>query len=148
MLIHTIDSAAIPWPLPINPIFSFVVALIEIVPVLILSNFAICFIIFVTYLLTLGFSAIIFISKFIYYCRNKLKEEGFSIVNLDINIIAEKPKINKYVSKMINQIAKLLKIETGTISIKATTNEKIGFIGKGQGIAAESIVHISNDKFN
>ncbi len=87
-------------------------------------------------------------SKFIYYCRSKLKEEGYSIVNLDINIIAEKPKINKYVTKMINQIAKLLKIETRTISIKATTNEKIGFIGNGEGIAAESIVHISDDKIN
>ena len=87
-------------------------------------------------------------SKFIYYCRNKLKEEGYSIINLDINIITEKPKINKYVTKMINQIAKLLKIKTRTISIKSTTNEKIGFIGNGQGIAAESIVHISDDKIN
>ena len=87
-------------------------------------------------------------SKFIYYCRNKLKEEGYSIVNLDINIIAVKPKINKYVTKMINQIAKLLRIKTRNISIKATTNEKIGFIGNGQGIAAESIVHISDDKIN
>ena len=49
---------------------------------------------------------------------------------------------------MINQIAKLLKIKTKTISIKSTTNEKIGFIGNGQGIAAESIVHISDDKIN
>ncbi len=87
-------------------------------------------------------------SKFIIYCRNKLKEKGYSIINLDINIIAEKPKINKYVTKMISQIAKLLKIKTRTISIKATTNEKIGFIGNGQGIAAESIVHISDDKIN
>ena len=87
-------------------------------------------------------------SKFIIYCRDKLRENGYAIINLDINIIAEKPKINKYVTKMMNQIAKLLKIKSGTISIKATTNEKIGFIGNGQGIAAESIVHISNDKFN
>ena len=59
-----------------------------------------------------------------------LKKRGI-IINLDINIIW-KPKINKYVTKMISQIAKLLKIKTRTISIKATTNEKIGFIGNGQ----------------
>ena len=84
-------------------------------------------------------------SKFIIYCRNKLKEKDYSIINLDINVIAEKPKINKYVTKMINQIGKLLKIKTSTISIKATTNEKIGFIGNGQGIAAEAIIHIKDD---
>ena len=85
-------------------------------------------------------------SKFIIYCRNKLKEKDYSIINLDINIIAEQPKINKYVSKMIKNISKLLKIKNECISIKATTNEKIGFIGNGEGIAAESIVHITNDK--
>ena len=85
-------------------------------------------------------------SKFIIFCRNKLKDQGFSIINLDINIIAEKPKITKYVSKMINKLAKLLKVKTSTIAIKATTNEKIGFIGNSEGIAAESIIHISDDK--
>jgi len=87
-------------------------------------------------------------SKFIIYCRNKLKEKDYSIINLDINIISEKPKINKYVTKMIKNISKLLKIKNTCISIKATTNEKIGFIGNGEGIAAESIVHITNDKFS
>ena len=87
-------------------------------------------------------------SKFIIYCRNKLKEKGYSIINLDINIIAEKPKINKYVSKMIKNIATLLQIKNNSVSIKATTNEKIGFIGNGEGIAAESIVHVTNDKIS
>ena len=87
-------------------------------------------------------------SKFIIYCRNKLKEKGYSIINLDINIIAEKPKINKYVSKMIKNISTLLQIKNSSVSIKATTNEKIGFIGNGEGIAAESIVHITDDKIS
>ena len=73
-------------------------------------------------------------SKFIIYCRNKLKEKGYSVINLDINIIAEKPKINKYVSKMIKNISTLLQIKNSSVSIKATTNEKIGFIGNGEGI--------------
>ena len=85
-------------------------------------------------------------SKFIIFCREKLKEKKYFIINLDINIIAEKPKISRYVSQMKNRLAKLLKINSKIISIKATTNEKIGFIGNGEGIAAESIVQISNEK--
>ena len=87
-------------------------------------------------------------SKFIIYCRNILKEKKFHIINLDINIIAEKPKISKYVILMKKRISKLLKIKRSQISIKATTNEKIGFIGNGEGIAAEAIVQISNENFN
>ena len=87
-------------------------------------------------------------SKFVIYCKDKLKEKGFYIVNLDINIIAEKPNISKFISKMKNKISKLLKINPKCISIKATTNEKIGFIGNGEGIAAEAIVKISNENIN
>ena len=58
--------------------------------------------------------------------------------------------IKKYsgVSKMIKNIATLLQIKNSSVSIKATTNEKIGFIGNGEGIAAESIVHITDDKIS
>ena len=49
---------------------------------------------------------------------------------------------------MKNNISKLLKINPKCISIKATTNEKIGFIGNGEGIAAEAIVKISNENIN
>ena len=87
-------------------------------------------------------------SKFITFCKNKLSEKRFNIINLDINIITEKPKINKYVSLMKNKISKLLQINKNIISIKATTNEKIGFIGNGEGMAAEAIVQISNENFN
>ena len=84
---------------------------------------------------------------FLFYCKKKLIEKNFYIVNLDINFICEKPNIKKYKNKMIENISKLLKIPVDIISIKATTNEKIGFIGDGLGIAAESIVQISNEKF-
>ena len=87
-------------------------------------------------------------SKFIIYCRDILKEKKFHIINLDINIIAEKPKISRYVVTMKKNISKLLKVPTKNISIKATTNEKIGFIGNNEGIAAEAIVQISNENIN
>ena len=83
---------------------------------------------------------------FLKFAREKLKEKKFFIVNLDVNFICEKPNINKYRKKMVNKLSSALKIPETIISIKATSNEKIGFIGDGLGIAAESIVQISNEK--
>ena len=79
------------------------------------------------------------------FCNQQLKRKKFHIVNLDINFICEKPKINKYAKQMKVNISALLEIDKNKISIKATTNEKIGFIGKGEGIAAESIIQIENE---
>jgi len=81
---------------------------------------------------------------FMQFCNQQLKRKKFHIVNLDINFICEKPKINKYVKEMKVNISTLLDMDKNKISIKATTNEKIGFIGKGEGIAAESIIQIEN----
>ena len=83
---------------------------------------------------------------FLKFARDKLKENSFYISNLDINFIAEKPNISKYRKEMILKLSLLLKIPKNIISIKATTNEKIGFIGDGLGIAAESIVQITDEK--
>jgi len=83
---------------------------------------------------------------FLKFAKQKLIEHKFFIVNLDINFICERPIISKYRSKMINKISEILAIPNKIISIKATSNEKIGFIGDGKGIAAESIVQISNEK--
>ena len=83
---------------------------------------------------------------FLKFARDKLKENNFYIANLDVNFICEKPNINNYRKKMISKLSLLLKIPEKIISIKATSNEKIGFIGDGLGIAAESIIQITNDK--
>tara|TARA_Y100000590_G_scaffold402891_1_gene489021 strand:- start:743 stop:1888 length:1146 start_codon:yes stop_codon:yes gene_type:complete len=81
---------------------------------------------------------------FLLFAKKKLKDNNFKIVNIDINFICETPKIHKLIKKMINNISKILSIKKDIISIKATTNEKISFIGKGEAIAAESIVSIEN----
>ena len=81
---------------------------------------------------------------FIEFCYNKLLEKGYKIVNLDINFICEKPNINKISFKMKKNLIKLLRINQKQISIKATTNEKVSFIGRGEAIAAESIIQIVN----
>ena len=82
---------------------------------------------------------------FLKFAKNKIDEFNTSIINIDINFICEKPNIAKYSNKMKLNIARVLKIKTSQINIKATTNEKIGFIGEGKGIAAESIISLNYD---
>ena len=79
---------------------------------------------------------------FVQFCKKELDKKGYKINNIDINFICETPNIKKIELLMKKNITKLLNISISKISIKATTNEKIGFIGKGEGIAAESIIQI------
>ena len=81
---------------------------------------------------------------FLKFAKKKLIEKKYKIINLDINFICQSPNINKYIKKMKLNISEIMNISKDIISIKATTNEKIGLIGKGEGIAAESIVSIEN----
>ena len=68
-----------------------------------------------------------------------LDEEGYVIENIDATIIAQKPKMRPYIDEMIKNIAEVLKLETGQINIKATTEEGLGFTGAGEGISAQAI---------
>ena len=68
-----------------------------------------------------------------------IKSKNFSINNIDINIIAQKPKIKKYSKKMIHTISKLCEINPKQINIKGKTTEKLGLIGKEKAIASEVI---------
>ena len=69
-----------------------------------------------------------------------LKERGFSIGNVDTTIIAETPKLSSYREEMEKNIAAALEIAPALVNVKATTTEGLGFIGKGEGIAAMSVV--------
>ena len=71
-----------------------------------------------------------------------IKSKNFSINNIDINIIAQKPKIKKYSKKMIQTISKLCGINPNEINIKGKTTEKLGLIGKGKAIASEVITSV------
>ena len=64
----------------------------------------------------------------------KIYNFGFEILNVDITIAAQKPKIATYKPKMRKTIAKILNIESSRVNIKATTTEKLGFIGRGEGV--------------
>ena len=74
-----------------------------------------------------------------------IKSKNFPINNIDINIIAQKPKIKKYSKKMINTISKLCEINPNKINIKGKTAEKLGLIGEGKAIASEVIVSVTKD---
>ena len=64
---------------------------------------------------------------------------GYEIVNIDTTIIAQKPKINPFKNEIKNSLAKLIGIEKQFINVKATTAEKMGFIGRSEGVAVQSI---------
>jgi len=80
----------------------------------------------------------VLLSKIIEQVKNK----GFLVNNIDINIIAEKPKIQKYKKKIINCIAKICKILPTQINVKGKTTEKLGVIGKEKAIACEVIASV------
>jgi len=69
-----------------------------------------------------------------------MKNRGYRIVNCDSTIILEKPKMAPYIKKMREKLSKILEISEDVINIKATTTEKLGFCGREEGIAAQSIV--------
>lgn len=69
-----------------------------------------------------------------------VKEKGFSVGNADVTIIAQKPKMLPYIEQMKNNVAHDLEIEDSRVNIKATTTEKLGFEGRGEGIAATAVV--------
>jgi 2-C-methyl-D-erythritol 2,4-cyclodiphosphate synthase len=69
-----------------------------------------------------------------------VKKEGYLLGNLDVMLLAEKPKILKYVPEMCRVIAGILQTEENQISIKATTMEKLGSIGREEGIAVNATV--------
>lgn len=71
-----------------------------------------------------------------------LQEKGWRINNVDITIIAQQPKLAKYIPAMRSKVASVLKIEEECVNVKATTTEKLGFTGRGEGMAAEAVVSL------
>ncbi|MFO7827318.1 MAG: 2-C-methyl-D-erythritol 2,4-cyclodiphosphate synthase [Bacteroidales bacterium] len=71
-----------------------------------------------------------------------ISNHGYSLGNLDSTICLQKPKINDYIPEMINTLASVMNTKPNNISIKATTTEKLGFIGKEEGVAAHAVVLI------
>ena len=85
-----------------------------------------------------GISSLLLLSK----VRELLNHENYLIGNIDTTIIAQAPKMAPHLEKMRENIAKALNISKNDVNIKATTEEKLGFTGSGEGIAAHSVCTI------
>lgn len=70
---------------------------------------------------------------------------GYKVGNIDCTVIAQKPKIGKYVPEMTDNISRLCKTELSNVNVKATTEEGLGFTGSLEGISAHAVCTIYND---
>jgi len=78
--------------------------------------------------------------KFVAYSVALAEEAGYRVGNLDVTLICEAPKIAPYRESMRHRLASLLKADLSQVSVKATTTERLGFTGRGEGIAAHAVV--------
>jgi 2-C-methyl-D-erythritol 2,4-cyclodiphosphate synthase len=83
-------------------------------------------------------------SKIVEKIQEMLSQKNFSINNIDATVITELPKLWPYMETIQKNIASLLKLSIDQVSIKAKTNEKMGWIGKGEGLAACAVVALSS----
>ena len=72
-----------------------------------------------------------------------LKDKGFAVGNIDATVICEAPKLSPHTAQMCANIASDCEVELSQINVKATTTEKLGFTGRGEGIAAEAVCIIT-----
>ncbi len=76
----------------------------------------------------------------------RLNALGWKVGNVDATIIAQAPKMAPHISAMVTHIAADLGVEAGQVNVKATTTEKLGFTGRGEGIAAEAVALIFRER--
>ena len=69
----------------------------------------------------------------------RIREKGFSVGNIDVTMIAQKPKLKDYIPQMAENIATVLGIDNSRVNVKATTEEHLGFTGDGSGMACHAV---------
>lgn len=80
--------------------------------------------------------------RFVEYAAQAVRQAGGRIINVDVTLICERPKVGPHRQAMIAAMAGMLAIEASRVSVKATTTERLGFTGRGEGIAAQAAVSI------
>lgn len=80
--------------------------------------------------------------RFLAHAADLVRKSGYRTGNIDLTIICEAPKIGPHRDAMRERIAELLGVDTGAISVKATTTERLGFTGRGEGIAAQAVATV------
>jgi 2-C-methyl-D-erythritol 2,4-cyclodiphosphate synthase len=78
----------------------------------------------------------------------KVKEKGFHLLNIDVTVVAQKPKLSDIIPRMVKEISDVLEVEIGRVNVKATTTEGLGFTGREEGIAAYAVALVEeiNDR--
>ncbi|MEK4165073.1 2-C-methyl-D-erythritol 2,4-cyclodiphosphate synthase [Anoxybacillus sp. FSL W8-0104] len=76
-----------------------------------------------------------------------VRQHGYTLVNVDCTIIAQKPKMAPHIPNMQKRIAELLEGDISQVNVKATTTEKLGFTGREEGIAAQAVVLLQKNKY-
>jgi len=71
-----------------------------------------------------------------------IKQSGYVIGNIDTTLCLQRPKIKDFITQMTKNLAQLMETDTANVSVKATTNEKLGFVGKEKGVAAYAVALI------
>ena len=77
-------------------------------------------------------------ARFLTHAASRIAARGGSLVNVDVTLICEQPKIGPHAPAMRVRLAELLGVEHGRVSVKATTTERLGFTGRGEGIACQA----------
>lgn len=74
--------------------------------------------------------------------KNKLAENGWQVNNVDATILAESPRLRDFIDRMRQQLSQTLGINISQVSVKASTSDQLGFIGRGEGIAAHAVATV------
>ncbi|MBO5317249.1 MAG: 2-C-methyl-D-erythritol 2,4-cyclodiphosphate synthase [Oscillospiraceae bacterium] len=74
----------------------------------------------------------------------KIAAAGYCVENIDVTMIAQKPKLKDYISQMEENICRLLELKPGSVNVKATTEEHLGFTGDGSGMACHAVCLLNN----
>ncbi len=81
-------------------------------------------------------------ARFLAHAASRIAARGGRLANADVTLICERPKIAPHAAAMMARLAQILGVDTGRISVKATTTEKLGFTGRGEGIAAQAVATV------
>ncbi len=76
--------------------------------------------------------------------RDKLAENSWQVINVDATIVAERPRLRDFIDQMRQQLSQVLGITLNQVSVKASTSARLGFVGRGEGIAASAVALIES----
>ena len=81
-------------------------------------------------------------ARFLSHAIGRVRQRGGRLANADVTLICEQPKITPHAAAMIQRLATIMAVDPGLISVKATTTERLGFTGRGEGIAAQAVATV------